>query len=693
MNIKKVITTAAAVIMLANAFPIHGEAGMSQKAYQVYVDGTYINFSNNPIEKQGRTLVEFRPLFEALGMKVNWDSKTRTVLAEGEETSIRLTINSIKAQVNGVEKKLEVAPRELKGRTLVPLRFVGETSGTDVEWNGATKVINITTSPELQVVSFPDPVFEKAIRSYINKPTGEILRKDVEGITAIKDTFYLLGGETWIHKDPEPITSLEGIQYLTNLEELDLPYHNRISDISMLKDLNKLRVLNLGWDDEVISDITPLGNLTNLEELNLAVHNIKDIGPLKNLINLRRLILPGNNISDYSPLSNLTKLEHLNLSNTGVKDLSLLGNLTELKELYISDNKVVDVSPLKNLTNLRKLILDSNQIEDIDALAGLNKLEGLFLSDNRIVQIPDLNNLTQLKEFYINDNNIREITGELNGLSSLETLNMSNNQISKIDDLAGLDSIKSIDLGNNRLTKAGGEFSNLPQLEELILDHNQIASLDDFTGLEKLKGLNLSYNQIGMIGSALNNLSNLEHLNLNYNHLKAIEDLSQLVNLKFLDLEGNAVLADDATVTNLDKLKNLGVIVSVELAESLPDLVLYPNLTTVFTNGKYAELPEAPYVKNFRTLVPLRFIGESLGAEVNYYDRTQKIVLEYESKRIELVVGSTKVIANGKTQIIDAAPEVKNDTTFVPLRFVSEQLGAKVRYNGRNQQITITKQN
>lgn len=79
-----------------------------------------------------------------------------------------------------------------------------------------------------------------------------------------------------------------------------------------------------------------------------------------------------------------------------------------------------------------------------------------------------------------------------------------------------------------------------------------------------------------------------------------------------------------------------------------------------------------PYIKGGRTMVPLRFIAESLGAEVAWNEENQEIQIVKENQVINLYVGKDTYLVNGQTYLLDAAPEIVESRTFVPLRTVSE---------------------
>jgi len=102
-------------------------------------------------KNSNRTLVPIRFVSEFLGGTVDWNATTRTVTIKfgkninNEGLEIELTIENTIVYVNGKEVKTDVAPLIKDSRTFVPLRFIAETMGFNVEWNSANRSIAITT--------------------------------------------------------------------------------------------------------------------------------------------------------------------------------------------------------------------------------------------------------------------------------------------------------------------------------------------------------------------------------------------------------------------------------------------------------------------------------------------------------------------------------------------------------------------
>jgi hypothetical protein len=111
-------------------------------------------------------------------------------------------------------------------------------------------------------------------------------------------------------------------------------------------------------------------------------------------------------------------------------------------------------------------------------------------------------------------------------------------------------------------------------------------------------------------------------------------------------------------------------------------------------NGKEVLIDQAsiPSIVNGRTFVGIRFMGEIVFnnlAKINYDAKSQTVFFELGSKKIELYIGKNYALVNGNKVTLDVPPFISNGRTFVPLRFVSENLDASVSYDSKTQTITI----
>lgn len=112
----------------------------------VYINDQIQHFTPAPIIQSGTTLVPMRAFFEALGADVSWDNATRTATGKRGDITVTLTIGSKTAYVNGQPKTLTVPAQLINSSTFIPLRFVGEALGDNVEYIHETRTIKITSS-------------------------------------------------------------------------------------------------------------------------------------------------------------------------------------------------------------------------------------------------------------------------------------------------------------------------------------------------------------------------------------------------------------------------------------------------------------------------------------------------------------------------------------------------------------------
>lgn len=116
---------------------------LEERGIRVLLDGEGIIFDQAPIIESGRTLVPMRAIFEAFGASVEYEAKGKVVTGVLGDKTVILTIGSNKARVNGQVVILDVAAKIVNSRTLVPLRFVGESLDADVDWISETRTVVI----------------------------------------------------------------------------------------------------------------------------------------------------------------------------------------------------------------------------------------------------------------------------------------------------------------------------------------------------------------------------------------------------------------------------------------------------------------------------------------------------------------------------------------------------------------------
>ncbi|MGG1596134.1 stalk domain-containing protein [Paenibacillus naphthalenovorans] len=114
------------------------------------------------------------------------------------------------------------------------------------------------------------------------------------------------------------------------------------------------------------------------------------------------------------------------------------------------------------------------------------------------------------------------------------------------------------------------------------------------------------------------------------------------------------------------------------------------NLISVKIDEKVLEFEQLPILVDGTTLVPMRKIFESLGAEIEWHAETSTVTAHKGQTTIQLTIDSDSAIINGELTKLDAPPIIKNGVTLVPVRFISESLGTKVEWKETTKTVQIT---
>jgi hypothetical protein len=196
--------TLTRILPLGAALACLTPAVMAQ-GINVEVDGQRVFFNNaRPQMISGRVMVPLRGVLEQMGAYVQWDSSTRMVTARKGEFDIAMRIGQRAAQVNGRTTYLDVPAMILHGSTMVPLRFMSEALGADVDWIAATQTVRIDTSLDVSDPRFPTPpppTTNPTIYAFrVDAPNGvlragDMIRMELRG-TPSADVHFSIPGVT-----------------------------------------------------------------------------------------------------------------------------------------------------------------------------------------------------------------------------------------------------------------------------------------------------------------------------------------------------------------------------------------------------------------------------------------------------------------------------------------------------------------
>ncbi len=125
---------------------------------------------------------------------------------------------------------------------------------------------------------------------------------------------------------------------------------------------------------------------------------------------------------------------------------------------------------------------------------------------------------------------------------------------------------------------------------------------------------------------------------------------------------------------------------SVMVADKLTKIFIYIDDSYYTINNTSLKMDTPPTIVDDRTLVPVRAIAEALDATVSWNDKTRKVTITTDSNEVTIQIG----VSNKKIGL-DVAPIIQNSRTLVPLRFVSENLGANVKWYPSERKIELVK--
>ncbi|GED12674.1 copper amine oxidase N-terminal domain-containing protein [Aneurinibacillus migulanus] len=145
-NQKQNVTTGDSVTVTPAPAKDKNEKPVKEKqgVVTVKINGKIMIADQKPIIINGRTVVPLRSIFEALGADIKWDNIKQTVHAVKDKNKVEVKIGDLTAVVNGKKVKLDQKAFMVNNRTMVPVRFVSEALGADVQWDAKNLTIHIT---------------------------------------------------------------------------------------------------------------------------------------------------------------------------------------------------------------------------------------------------------------------------------------------------------------------------------------------------------------------------------------------------------------------------------------------------------------------------------------------------------------------------------------------------------------------
>ena len=141
-----------------------------------------------------------------------------------------------------------------------------------------------------------------------------------------------------------------------------------------------------------------------------------------------------------------------------------------------------------------------------------------------------------------------------------------------------------------------------------------------------------------------------------------------------------------------------GVVPTTPEQEPQLRIIMTIGNTAGTANGRPIATDVAPFIRDGRTLLPFRFIGEQLGAQIDWDAIDRKVTYTLGTRTVSLWIDQNLSLVNGRERLVDplnpnVVPIIRDGRTMVPVRFISEALGFTVDWNGETQQVTVSGNN
>jgi len=419
----------------------------------VLLDGQQLSFEVSPTIENGTTLVPMRAVFEALGATVQWDSYTQTVTADKFGTTIKITLGQAIAYKNGSPVTLQVPAKIINNRTMVPLRFVSEALGVQVNWDGFTQTITIFSSPTSVNKNYPNYVRITTTGAKFS-PLVELTSGSVATVN-----WEVEGGATYTGLNPTIDFGSAGTRYVR------MSVSN--GDVNAIKDVV---TFNVGFDHKQDAGRYNLGSTYDY-----TPQSVSNIQFTNGMINLKRFLSATPTLVGGLDFTGMSKLEYIECYGAEVTSVKLTG-CTSLIRLCMEGNDLasLDLNPVAG--NLYDLRMSGNRspITLTPLYSPMAHLYHYCAQSETVIDHPTGTQLPVVEEWWdwksgqtgvlsVRSSVLQTLYSEGNNWASVDltnqfpagrggTANLQNNQISSII-LKGCEGLTNLNLHNNLLSQ------------------------------------------------------------------------------------------------------------------------------------------------------------------------------------------------------------------------------------------------
>jgi hypothetical protein len=159
-----------------------------------------------------------------------------------------------------------------------------------------------------------------------------------------------------------------------------------------------------------------------------------------------------------------------------------------------------------------------------------------------------------------------------------------------------------------------------------------------------------------------------------------------------MEVEGTAVSETGSIFTNNDHIDLVVASCATPAEPATGSAVFKIDRSSYTVNGQDVQMDVAPYIKNGRTMLPLRFAATAVGVadgNISWDEQTGTVTLIKSNRVVKMQIGNSAMQLNGVSISIDAAPEISGGRTMVPIRALGTALGATLQWNESEQTVTV----
>ena len=231
---KKILSFLLSLILIITTISVNAAQIYYDNEWHTYegnfftlkIDGKEINCEVPPIVFDDYSVVPAREVFEAMGATVGWTAKTQKVTVKNDDTTIEITINQKTAKVNGETKTMPIAAKLVNGKTMIPVRFVAEELGFDVNFDSKTDTILIKTNKSDTPPQVSNPAANEKPKYDISMTTYSYSRND-DVVTAVFTFTKSVEASSFMLKEPARlVVDTKNTQFPTSLKSATTDYED-----------------------------------------------------------------------------------------------------------------------------------------------------------------------------------------------------------------------------------------------------------------------------------------------------------------------------------------------------------------------------------------------------------------------------------------------------------------------------------